>query len=78
MSLKNFVEGVETLKPYYDNPDGYHLGAYHDAIYLYATDKPLPAEGVAKMIELGFFQEGGAGTEDDAEYDAEASWCFYV
>lgn len=41
MNLKNFIEGINTLRPYYEEPDGYHLGAEHDEIYLYATDRPL-------------------------------------
>jgi uncharacterized protein YqhQ len=56
MNLKNFIDGVDILKKYYDNLGGYHLGAEHDQIYLYQTDKPLSDEDQTKMKSLKWFQ----------------------
>jgi len=63
--------GVSLLRPYYKDPDGYHLGADHDVIYAYATDNPLGGDDVERMRELGWFQE-----HDD--YDPEESWWAHV
>ena len=57
MNIAEFLEGVTLLRPYYDNPDDYHIGAEHDVIYVYATDKPLPEGVVKKLCELGWSQE---------------------
>lgn len=75
MKLNNFIEGLQILQPYYDKPDGYHIGAEHDEFYAYATDKPLTPEHVAKLRELGWFQ---AEVEDGAPYDPAESWSAYT
>jgi hypothetical protein len=67
MKLSNFLEGVELLRFYYDNPDGYHLEAEHDEIHMHATDKTLPPESVQKLHDLGWWQR-------TAEYDADEGW----
>jgi hypothetical protein len=59
MKLSNFIEGLTILRPYYNDPDGYHIGAEHDQFFAYATDKPLSDEDVDKMRELGWFQPDG-------------------
>ena len=80
MDMKNFIAGVNILLPFYDKPDGYHLGAEHDVIYLYATNKPLPEAKVAEMIELGFAQECWPVVDGErkGEYSADDGWYAYV
>ena len=74
MNLKDFMDGLQTLLPNYDDQEGCHIGAEHDQFYAYRTDKPLPAEDVQKMRDLGWFQPE---LDDDAEYDPENGWsCF--
>ncbi len=73
MKTKDFLSGLTILMPYYDQPDGYHLGADHDVIYVYATEKPVSPEDVAKLVELGFHQPGGANS-DGGEYSPHESW----
>lgn len=80
MKLNNFIEGLQIFQPYYDNPDGYHIGAEHDQVYVYSTDKPLPEAAVERLVELGWFQpdsevEEGFGFKD---YRAEEGWSAYV
>jgi hypothetical protein len=73
MQLKDFMAGLEILKPYYDEP-GYALGAEHDIIYLYATARPLTPEDVARLRELGWFQEGVG----DERYSPDDSWAVFT
>lgn len=75
MKLSDFCKGLEVLLPYYDG-DGHHLGADHDVIYLYPTSRPLPPHDVARLRELGFFQEGHS--EEPDYYDPESSWWAFV
>ena len=81
MEIKNIIEGLQILLPYYDDPDGCKTGADHDVLYAYSTDKPLSKENLDKMIELGWFQEeadlGGDDEFEKEHYDPEESWtCF--
>ena len=75
MNLKNFMDGLQALLPYYEKPDDYHLGAEHDQIYVYRTDKPLSANDVQTMRDLGWFQP----EQDDGEdYDPGMGWTTFV
>jgi hypothetical protein len=56
----NIIKGMQILLPYYDNP-GYHTGADHDVIYMYAPDKPLSEEDKQELEELGWFQSDSDG-----------------
>lgn len=82
MNLSEILGGIETLRPFYEKPDGFHVGAEHDVVYLYATDKPLTPEAVAKMVEFGWFQEGAEYDPRDGfkaeNYDPSESWTAYV
>lgn len=80
MNLKDIRTGIETLQPYYDKPDGYHLNAEHDQIWLDATDKPLSPEDVQKMIDASWWQERSNYDKDftAADYDPEEGWTGYV
>jgi hypothetical protein len=82
MKLGKFIQGLDVLRNFYDNPNGYHLGAEHDQIYVYATDSPLPAESVKFLVELGWFQPGvNIGEDDDFKaehYVPDEGWSVYV
>ncbi len=83
MKLSDFIEGLNTLKPYYKK-DGYYIGAEHDQFHAYATERPLSQEDIVKMRRLGWFQpECDADSDDESdhelisEYDPEDGWtCF--
>lgn len=86
MKTPYIIEGLTILQKYRDEPDGFHTGAEHDCIYAFQTSEPLSQEDLARMIELGWFQED-ADYGDDEEtngdfaekhYDPEESWCCYT
>jgi hypothetical protein len=80
MQLDKFIEGLMILQTYYDDPEGYHIGAGHDQFYAYATDKPLPEIQVKRMFELGWFQPE-VETDEDAEvknYDPNEGWSAFT
>ena len=74
MKLSKLAQAIQIMSTYYDDPEGYHVAAEHDVIYLYATDRPLTAEDVTRMLALGWFQESGATDDDPEAYDAEEGW----
>lgn len=82
MNNRQIIEGLQTLQPFYDKPEGYNIGAEHDAIHAYATQKPLTPEALQKMIDLGWFQEDADYDKGDdfkpEHYDPEQSWTAYV
>lgn len=78
MKLSELITSLEIVKSYYDDPDGYHVGAEHDQIYLYVTDRPLSASHVQLMLDMGWFQEGGATEDDPSAYDPEESWMSFT
>jgi hypothetical protein len=79
MQLNSFMEGLSLLFPYYDDPESYSLGAEHDEIYIYATDRPLPDIRVKRLCELGFFQpEVNVDDFKPEDYKPEEGWCAYV
>ena len=75
MKLKNFIEGLRILQPYYLGCDGYHIGADHDQFYVYRTDSPLTPEDIEKMRDLGWFQPDAP---NDNEYDPADSWSAFT
>jgi hypothetical protein len=75
MRLDKFIEGLNTLKPYYTDPNGFHIGAEHDQFYAYATDKPLSAADVQKMCDLGWFQPE---QDEGAPYEPENGWSAFT
>lgn len=83
MKTKNIIEGLQILLPYYDDQDGYHNGAEHDVIYAYATDRPVQPADLARLIELGWFQERVDYQDGDVgmqviDYNPNESWTAYV
>ena len=82
MRTHEIVAGMNLLLPYYDKPDGFHTGAEHDQLFMFATSRPLAPEDLAKMIELGWHQEHDERDygEDFApkDYRPEEPWVSYV
>lgn len=81
MDTKNIIEGLKILEIYRDK-SGYDIGADHDVIYGYATDKPLSSEHINKMIKLGWIQEDCIDDDEgeflEKNYDPDESWWAYV
>jgi hypothetical protein len=80
MKTDDLIEGLKILDKYRDKPGGYNIGAEHDIIYAYPTDRPLTAEDVRRMDELGWTQEGRVvdGEWKPEYYSAEESWAAYT
>lgn len=80
MNLKDLLTGIQVLQPYYEKPDGYHLSAEHDQIWLHSTDRPLSPEDVQKMIDASWWQERSDYSEGFkvTDYDPGESWTGYV
>lgn len=82
MKLSDIIKGLQTLAPYYTDPEGYHTAAEHDVLYAYPTDRPLSRPDVEKMVALGWFQEeveipdGGDFQAD--HYDPEEGWAAFT
>ena len=78
MRLSAFIDGLNILRPYYNNPNGYHIEAEHDRFYCYETDKPLTPEDVKKMRDLGWFQPEDGIDPDGGEYNPEDGWSAFT
>lgn len=78
MRLSNFIDGLNTLRPYYTDGDGFHIGAEHDQFYAYKTDKPLTPEDQKRMVALGWFQPKSGMSEDSDEYAPDNVWSAYT
>lgn len=77
-STAKIISGMQTLLPYYDDPEGFHVSAEHDEIQMHATDRPVSDADVEKLIALDWFQSGYEGDEFTlAEYNVEESWLVY-
>ena len=70
MILSKVITGMEILKKYYEK-DWFNVGADHEIIYMYATDKPVSDEDRVILIDLGWSQ-------DTEEYNQEESWHAYL
>lgn len=74
------INGLAIFQKYMNDP-GYDMGAEHDAIYAYATDKPLSDEDLETVISLGWFQEHADCGDDEfaaKHYDDTESWMCFV
>jgi hypothetical protein len=84
MKLSNFINGLEIAKKYYRGHDGYHVGADHDVVYLYATHTGMNSQDIQAMIDNGWFQScedtGLDGGEEftAGHYVSNASWRAYT
>jgi hypothetical protein len=74
MKLGAFIDGLQTLRPYYKGGDGYHIDCEHDQFYARATDEPMSDVDVARMRELGWFQP----EISDQPYDPLEGWSAFT
>jgi hypothetical protein len=74
MKLDDLGAAIAILRPYYDDPTGYHVAAEHDVIYLMETDRPLTLEDAKKMMDLGWIQDDGANDDVPEEYNPAQAW----
>lgn len=75
-TLNNFIEGLTTLRPYYDDAEGHHVVAERDQVFAYATNHPLPKPDFVKMLGLGWFQST-VGGQPGVTYGPAIAWsCF--
>lgn len=80
MELNNFINGLQIFQLYFNKPDGFHIGAEHDQIYVYNTDHPMHADDVARVVAIGWFQPE-VPYEDEflpEMYNPEEGWSCYV
>lgn len=79
MQTKNLIDGIILLDAYRDVKNGFDLGADHDVIYCYATDRPLQLKDIERMLDLGWFQDDGCSEDTGpSAYISEESWWAYV
>ena len=81
MKTTAVIEALTILQKYRDKTDGFDVGAEHDTLYAYATDRAVCDVDVVRLIDLGWFQEDAiTGGEDFAleHYDREESWACYT
>lgn len=70
--MKELIDGLTILMPYYDG--NYNVGADHDVIYAYGTDRPLLPEDVERLHGLGWRQRG----VKPPAYEPGDPWRYYV
>lgn len=54
--MLKFIEGMNILQKYFKDPAGYHIGADHDVIYVFKTDKSVSKEDKERLIALGWIK----------------------
>ena len=62
------------LRPYYHDPDGYHIRTEQDRFFAYATDHPSREPDFVKMLGLGWFQMTIAGQPGGVSYQPAEGW----
>lgn len=81
MRTNDIIEGLQILQKYRDKPDGYSVGAEHDILYAYETDRPVEVEDLKRLIELGWFQEDVDCGDDKfsiEHYQSDEGWAAFV
>lgn len=79
MTTVAVIEGIQILNKYRDK-QGYDLGAEHDVIYCFSTDRPVSEEDIVLLRSLGWTQEEVPEDDDGnpGPYDPEQGWAIYV
>lgn len=80
MQTANIIEGLQILYGYVGS-DEYCIGAEHDIIYFFSTEKPVKEIDLLRLVIMGWFQEDADIGDRDFEvgdYDPEESWACYV
>ena len=78
MNTLNFMTGLSILMKYKTNPDGYNIGADHDIIYVWATEKPVSEIDLARLYDLSWFQNVENDKDGNPIYNIEESWKAFV
>lgn len=79
MNLKNFIAGIEIIKQYYNNQEGYYLRSEYEQFFLYETDRPITPEHVEMLKELDWFQPyADEDDEGESEYDPNIGWSAFI
>lgn len=65
MTINQLINGAAIFKKYFEDPDGYHIAAEHDQIFVYPTDFPISGEDLFELRKGGWFQEDVHSDEDD-------------
>jgi hypothetical protein len=82
MELGNIIDGLQLLRQYYNDQNGYKTGADHDVLYAYPTDRPISPEDVKRLAELGWYQPEVAVGEDygwkPENYDPGEGWAAFT
>ena len=77
-TINQMIEGLTILSKYYNKyGESYNLGADHDVVYIYQTDRPVSDEDVARLRKMSFFQEN-VDHEEGEPYDPREGWMVYV
>ena len=81
MKNEYIIEGMTIISKYYNKDNNYNVGAEHDILYLFETDKPVSKEDLKTLIDLGWTQEEADFVDETftiAAYDQGLSWSAYV
>jgi len=82
MKIGALIKGLQILARYRTNGlEGYDIGAGHNVLYAYPTDRPVAEDDLKRLIELNWFQEGvdTCGCEFGVEhYSPEESWAHFT
>ena len=77
MSDKEVVKGIQILNRYRTNKDATNLACEHDVLYAEKTDKALPEEVIAELIDLGW-QQASKEIFSVSQYDQDEYWEYYL
>ena len=81
MKTSAIIEGLTILQKYRDR-DGHDCDARYEELHADATDRPIEQPDLARLIELGWFQEYADYPDDEefteADYDPGESWECYT
>lgn len=80
MRTTAIIEGLTILEKYRDKTGGFNTNADHDVLYAHRTDRPVEAKDLARLIELGWFQDEVSCDDEKfaaKHYDPGKGWtCF--
>ena len=83
MKTRDVIEGLQIFQKYRDRQDGYDVGAEHDVLYAYKTDRPLEEMDLKRILELGWHQDVEYAADDGGDmqpgdYDPDQGWACYT
>ena len=79
--LSKFIRALQIFQKYYDK-DGFDIGAEHDQLYVYPTNKPLSEEDLKTVVVLGWFQPDVVAADEDefkpSDYNPYEGWSAHL